>query len=438
MSLIFIVADSLRHDHLGCTGGPVATPTVDGLADDGVLFERVISAAPWTVPSVASMLTGVHSHRLGVVQWKQPWPASAPSLFSLARAAGYEVASFVFDPAFLFCAAPEAGVRGSSQDTHALLSWIRDHRDERYVLFIHYWWTHVPYVDTPMSTAAWRQGADAVLEALRAGPEARDGVKRLYRRAVERFSEAWLPRVLDAADLDTTWVLLTADHGESWGERPDDPPPRDVFDLHGNGLWDEVLRVPLVVRPPGGAAPRRLGGLSRTVDLLPTLAELLGLVSADLAGMDGVSLAGWMREERNAPRGGDDVWGSEQTQGWEEHDAGMWGAEQGIWPVSRAVSAKNNDLLTRSLPLEPGDVWSGLSLTTSRYKLIWEMASRRRLAFDLRDDPSELMDISQARADDLQPHWDHLEEQWKRATVKAITDDDLVGLTGRLRDLGYL
>ena len=291
MSLIFIVADSLRHDHLGCTGGPVSTPTVDGLADSGALFERVISAAPWTVPSVASMLSGVNCHRLGLVQWEQPWRQDTPSLFDIARQAGYEVASFVFDPSFMFTSVPQAGVRGSSQDTTAVLDWIRQHRDDRYLLFLHYWWTHIPYVDLPMSTAAWRQGADHVLAALAAGAEAREGVKRLYRRAVERFSEQWLPRVLDAADLDTTWVLLTADHGESWGERPGDDPPADVFDLHGNALWDEVLRVPMIIRQPGGGEPQRLPGLSRTVDILPTLAELLGLVSVTPgADVDGVSL----------------------------------------------------------------------------------------------------------------------------------------------------
>ena len=81
-----------------------------------------------------------------------------------------------------------------------------------------------------------------------------------------------------------TLVILTSDHGESWGERQETAGLQDVFDLHGNTLYEEVLRVPLIIRPPsadpspaGIAAGQRHSSLVRTVDLLPTLVELLGL-----------------------------------------------------------------------------------------------------------------------------------------------------------------
>ena len=117
----------------------------------------------------------------------------------------------------------------------------------------------------------------------------------------------------------------------------------------------------------------------------------------------------------------------------------MWGGpRQGVWPVTRALSAMNHDLVARELPRGPADVWSALSLTTRRHKLIWEPLTGRRLAYDLVHDPSEQVDIAGAHPPDLEPHWQHLEQQWARAAVQAMADDDLAGLRRRLHDLGYL
>ena len=197
---------------------------------------------------------------------------------------------------------PAARVAGSSQNTGGVIDWLRDRKAGRFFAFVHYWWTHVPYIDRPTTVPEWRKLTDVVLDAVRAGGAAREGVMGLYRRAVERFSEEWLPRVLDAVDLEHTWVVLIADHGESWGERPGRPEVRDVFDLHGNDLFEETPRVPWLVRPPGGCTPRTVGGLARTVDVFPTLAELVGLgdVPADI---DGRSLADGVLDGRPAPSG---------------------------------------------------------------------------------------------------------------------------------------
>lgn len=418
MSLILIVADSLRHDALSCLTDPpspspfrlpiaVRTPTVDGLARQGALFSRVVTAAPWTVPSVAAMLTGIYSHRLGLVKWEQPWPADHPSLFTLARDAGYEVASFVFDPHFLLRRVPEAEVRGSSQDSEALLGWLREHRGARYLLFIHYWWTHIPYVAKAMSPAAWKQVSDKVLAALGSGPAARAGVQRLYGHAVEHFSESWLPRVLEHVDMAATWLVITGDHGDSFGERRPSQPPRDVFDLHGSTLYEEVLRVPLIIRPPAGARPVQIKGLTRTVDLLPTLVDLLELelAPAERQQLDGQSLAGCLQ-----------------------------GAEA---PPAEAVSVMTHSFLEEPrLPEQPAEVYSGLGLTTGRLKQIWEPHSGRRQAFDLAADPGETVDIS--GRDDLGPGWQRLEAELGRALVGEWLEQDALLQRERLRRLGYL
>jgi N-sulfoglucosamine sulfohydrolase len=408
VSLLWIVADSVRADVFGCCGGPCATPTVDRLAGQGTLFPRAVSAAPWTLPSLAAMLTGVYPHRLGLAKWEQPWPADRPTLFDLAARGGLEVGSFPFDPQFLFARVPAAGVAGSSQDTTALLAWLRARRNAPYLAFVHYWWTHVPYLMWPMDPRAWRKATDAVLTGLCAGPQEREGVKRLYRHAVERFSETWLPRLLEAVDLDTTWVVLTADHGESWGERPGGAPVRDVFDLHGNDLADDVLRVPILVRPPRGGPGRRGAGLARTVDLAPTLAELLGL-GALSPGIDGVSLAACVRE----------------------------GA---VAPAPDAVSVRNADFVTRAeAPRTPSELWTGYALTTARERLVWDV---ERDSFEFsRVDAEPCGNTTFVERPGEPPPGvlvDRLRAEARRAVVGEFGPADLARTAERLKALGYL
>jgi arylsulfatase A-like enzyme len=413
------VADSVRHDALGCARSSwsspwelaacPATPTVDRLAAEGAVFDRVITAAPWTVPSLAAMLTGVYAHRLGLVKWDQPWPADHASLFDVARHAGYEVASFVFDPEHLFSRVPEARVCGSSQDFPALLRWLDDHRAAPFFLLVHYWWTHIPYLARPMTQLEWRCLSDHVLEAVRASPAARAGVQRLYAHAVEWFSEQWLPRLLDSVDLDQCWVAITADHGESWGERIPARPPADVFDLHGNTLCEEVLRIPWIMRPPGGMSPRRVAGLVRSVDLMPTLAGLLGWKDEPgEAGCDGVDLSRAVRGEAAVP-------------------------------TLDAVSVRNHDFLTRpELPREPRELYGALGLTTDRWRQIWEPSTNRRMAFDLARDPAETRDVATTEAEQLERGWERLGEELERARVGEWPAQHAAELRARLGSWGYV
>ncbi|MDD5308258.1 MAG: sulfatase [Deltaproteobacteria bacterium] len=407
MSLVIVVADSVRADMLGRPGGSTRTPFFDGLAAHGTLFERVVSSAPWTVPSIAAMLTGVYAHRLGLAKWEQPWPEGRPSLFDLAAGAGLEVGSFVFDTGHLFRNVPVARVRGSSQDVPALLSWLEARRGREFVAFVHHWWTHVPYVSRPMTSPVWRKVTDALMATLAKSETARVKARELYRMAVERFSEQWLPRLVDTLDLDTTWLVVTADHGESFGTRPETAALKDVFDLHGNTLHKEMLEVPLLVRPPGGGPARRVPGLARTVDLMPTLADLLGLkpVPTDL---DGASLARCVRFGEPAA-------------------------------ASEAISVMNRDFVDLpDLPDDPLDLWSGISLATPSRKLIWKLRPDERRAYDLTTDPGETTDVSERDAALLTPLWQRLETELGRAIVGKVLPGDAERIRARLRKLGYI
>jgi arylsulfatase A-like enzyme len=206
---------------------------------------------------------------------------------------GYEVASFVFDEGFLFRNMPDAMVRGRSDSIDPILGWLHANAGGPFHLFVHSWATHVPYSAPHRARTDWREGKRRAIERIqsdRAG--ALEQSHEAYRRAVEYQSEHNIAAVLETLDelgvRDSTAVVVTADHGESWGERFDDKSEvRGVYHMHGFGLWDEVLQVPLVLAAPE-LSPAVVPWQVRTVDLAPTLLDMAGV--APLSAVDGESL----------------------------------------------------------------------------------------------------------------------------------------------------
>lgn len=370
MRLVVVVADSLRADICGCYGGPAATPELDGLASQGARVLRTYSSAPWTLPSLAAMLTGHWGHEVGLVHWLQQWPARPESVFGRFVRAGFKVNSFVFDTRYLFTGLPQAGVRGSSQDVEKLMAELsavfREGGDS--LTFVHYWGTHVPYVSGAMDVGMWKKLADGIVEVLGSRPELREKVKGVYRLGVERFSQQWLPRLLEVLEWEhrreETVLLITADHGESWGERmKPGQRVRGVFDLHGNHVHEEALRVPLVVAGGDVARGVEIGGMARTVDLAATLLDLAGVGSlADGRMGAGVSLAGVLRQ------------------------GGAAGGGEAVAAVNR--SAVELAVLGDVKPAVT-DVWTQFARVFGGRKWVMRTAEGEGVAYDLENDPGE-------------------------------------------------
>ncbi len=408
--VLLVVADSVRPDFLGCYAPGRSTAGLDTFAAEGALFETVYAAAPWTVPSIGAMLTGRRAHRLGLVKWEQPFPDGVPTLFDRAAQAGIPVASFPFDPGHLFVRFPQAGVVGSSQDGDAMLRWFQEHDRGPLLAFVHHWSTHVPYLDRHLSLREWNMLCKGIIGLLGVPDPARRRahqaqVRSLYQAAVERFCNAWLPSLVEAAKPDL--LVITADHGESWGERlaPDDK-PRDVFDLHGNHLHDEVMRVPLILHGPGLLPRTRVRGQASGVDLMPTLLDLMGLEEG-ASRVDGRSLAPFL-------------------------ESGV------IADGSPAHFCRNRDFVDRpDLPTDKAQVFRELGCVQAGRKLLREVSTGRERAYDLVADPEERAPVA---AEELGcgALAAALDQAWADSRVGAHEPEDYRRMRARLQALGYL
>lgn len=285
MIVVIVVVDSVRADAPAYAGGDADTATLDRLAREGTWFSRAFASGASTIPSLMSLVTGSFPHRVGVARWRHPFPARRPTLMTAFAQAGFEVRCLHPYPQWGLLNTPGAGSVDDSQDIDAVRAALGAPAGADRLVFIHHWWTHLPYITRQLSAAHWHAACDFALESLQRYPGRIAPILRgSYHHALSFFSENLLPRYLDAASAGGRDVLLvvTSDHGENWGECL--PPERrieHVYDLHGRWIADATIQVPLVVWGKGadGVVPagRRVDEPVRGVDLAPTVAALAGV-----------------------------------------------------------------------------------------------------------------------------------------------------------------
>lgn len=313
-NIVLVVIDTLRADRLGVYGDPRGlTPNMDALARDGLLFERALAQSAWTTPATASILTGTDPTTHGARKLDTPIRTEVPALAEELRAAGLRTAGITtnvntrkelgFDRGFdEFVYLPEKKSRegryAPAAEVLALSDLFFDEVGRQpFFLYLHLSEPHAPYKPEASIAAAVVQGGPSA--ALRAEEDPQSVLARdPARRRPDNL--AWLATLYDAevATVDRaigelreqlashglageTLIVLTSDHGEAFGEHG--------AVGHGRTLFAEELHVPLILNGPGfGAAGRRVGGVARQIDLLPTLLELVGRRVP--AGVEGVSL----------------------------------------------------------------------------------------------------------------------------------------------------
>lgn len=321
-NVLWIVLDTVRADRLDLMGYDRETfPWLEELAREGATFERALSTAPWTLPSHASMFTGVypsvhgahHEHpsldrsrtTAAEVFWGAGWETVALSSNPWVSKSTGMTRGFAFEEPtwrgfaglalhFAFQLGAYVGVieqdHNGRQVTERWLAWLDGRSGERpFFAFLNYVESHFPLHHLPseylgafsppgVSRRELKRASQAVMDAdsagLRSSPADEERVRELYDAAL-RYDNDLVSRAVEALRergvLDRTIVVIVADHGDLLGEH-------DGMFTHNRGLLEPLLNVPLVIRyPPRVPAGVRIASPVTTAALFPTLLDLAGL-----------------------------------------------------------------------------------------------------------------------------------------------------------------
>jgi arylsulfatase A-like enzyme len=406
--IVLIVVDTLRADHLGAYGYVRETSlNIDALAARGALFEAAWGAAPWTLPSIMSIMTSRYPSGHRVENDGLRLESHIPTLAQTFEAAGYATGGFVShiyvtetfgfsrgfqrfedfdldDPAYQL----EAGMEpDATRVTDAARLWLAEQGERPVFLFVHYFDPHWPYEPPDEFRALfpsdYRGDLDAGYDSISRFQDRQVDMPEDYRaflldrydgeiRYVDREIGRLLDGLREAGRADRSWITVTSDHGEEFKEHGSVG--------HGRNLYEEVVRVPLIIAGPvagtEGHAGRRIAAPVSGIDLFPTLIDLADLERRP-PGLEGTSLVPAL------------VPGGESAPGVDSH-AGI-------------VISETVRLNTYQKALRRGE-----------RKLIQFMGQNRSELYDLALDPLEKDDLATSRPEECR---DLLRELYARVDV---------------------
>ena len=300
-SVMMVVVDTLRRDHLGAYGyGREVSPHIDAFAESAVVFDRAYAQSPSTKPSMASLFTSTLPSHHGTIFNEHALPEHYVTLAEVFQSAGYETAGFGENPIIRADFDFDQGFEEYETQSHrhsirndgpndgfdrSVRDWLGDHAHEEFFLMVHYVDPHSPYwAPEPFrgrfSSTDGPAGQD--LNVLSSDLDDVDEAIAKYDEEVlyidQRFG-GLLDR-LDELDIhDETIVILLSDHGEAFGEH-------GQFH-HSHSVYSELINIPLMISPNSQMKTGRRPEPVQHVDLFPTLMDLTGISIATL-GLDDV------------------------------------------------------------------------------------------------------------------------------------------------------
>ena len=374
-NVIVISIDTLRPDHLGCYGYHRRTsPAIDAFRREAVLFRTVIASAPSTLPSHASIFTSLApqhhgaSHTAGI-----PLGSQFVSLTEVLHDAGYRTGAYVAGGQL----APEFGLN-QGFETYVVVDdftfedvvasatpFLERTSGKPFFLFLHTYEVHHPYTPSPedlkrfelSTTSSLPSYVDEnLLVAINFGGKRitdadRAHIVNAYDAEIYSMDRGFRRLMTELKRLgvyDNSIIVFTSDHGEEFNEH-------GMMGWHSHTLYDELLRIPLIVRFPGGAhAGKEIGGLVRAVDISPIILDASGVPHP--AQFDGFSLATALARGR-APASAALLWQEPAIGSTEKH----WGLRTMDWKLYdgkvfdlRKDPHERNDLASKNRPLANG------------------------------------------------------------------------------------
>jgi len=327
LNVILISLDTLRADHLGCYGyGRETSPAMDQFAEQSVVFRNSFANSNWTLPSHMSLMTSLQSAEHGVVDKKNRLSSRIPTLAEILKDQGYRTAAFTagyfvdrkfgFDKGFdIYRQDYESRRRNRGQGWRLkniepdLFSWLDAHHQETFFLFVHSYDTHEPFIAHQYLSelAPGYRGPMMILRDMYRFKTSREylrfkgefggdylDINLFYKKVINeglitltaedaeyvvalydneiRYVDDYVGRLLGKLGqlglMDNTVIVIWSDHGEELLERG--------RIAHGAKMFDELLRVPLIMRIPG-RPPAVVDTLAQGIDVAPTLLDVLDL-----------------------------------------------------------------------------------------------------------------------------------------------------------------
>jgi arylsulfatase A-like enzyme len=427
LNIVLIVIDTLRYDRLGSYGsGRETSPELDRFAQSAVRVERAYAPAPWTIPSIASMMTGLYPGNHGATKLESEPHADLSMLAEVLKREGYVTGAVVshvllqrsgfrqgFDQyQYTALGDPHLTVSSDAVTSQAqALAGRLAFAPEPFFLFVHYFDPHYSYRRHPEygfaapSAGRLREGQDIEeLHEMAAdlSDEELEFLRDLYDEEI-RHTDAAIGRLLKSLEErgidEETLVLIVGDHGEEFVEHGGLG--------HSRTLYDEVLRVPLLIRDPRDTSTRRvIEGPVSLVALMPTILDLVGV---DAGGLH-------FQAQSFAPL-------------LSSHTSDSTGFDR-----------PDSDIIFSEVDVEPWQAHKK-AIVVAGFKLIRDDASKRIELYDLKTDPKERLDLSESAPDTVARLLPLLERQIE--FVREGAGDELLRRIShqeleQLRSLGYV
>jgi len=306
--IVFITVDTLRRDALSVYNPTTRpTPRIDALAQDSLAFDHAYSSAPWTLPALTSIMTGLPVAVHGQDSIEVGDLGSLPTLASSLREAGYYTAAIGFNP-FLdpgwglnrgfteYTAYPQPHlgigvgpyalrelfrdkyqkVMGTEARADRAIDWLSRNDERPFFLWLHIFDPHSPYSPPSqyLPDSEGRTSFYPMLEPIDSRvirKEERARIRDLYLAEVQYVDDnvgRVLQRLKDLGLYDDSLVVFTSDHGEEFWDHGD-------FE-HGHTVYEELIEVPLLIKLPGNSPTGVVPGRFSTVELAPATLALTG------------------------------------------------------------------------------------------------------------------------------------------------------------------
>jgi choline-sulfatase len=300
--VFLITIDTLRADHVRCYGYEhIQTPALDSLAHDGIRFVNAFTPSPITNTSHTSILTGLLPSHHGVTDFGLPLSSAHPTWAELIRGEGYRTAAFIgavildshalapgldrgfdfYDNFPLHSSAKSRWGRLERRGMNVVQrteTWLNAHPNGPHFIWMHLYDPHDPYEPPPPYSEIYKD-------------HLYDGEIAYADFALASFV-AYLKR---HGKYENAIIIVVGDHGEGLGDHDED--------THGVFLYDSTTHVPCILKLPSRNGRRKLRVVTaqvRTIDLLPTVLDLVGAASAPI--MDGHSLQPLLSGEETSQR----------------------------------------------------------------------------------------------------------------------------------------